>query len=126
MEKLNKLGYTKVEVLIIVVLLGIVAFITINKTSMALSVDDANAVNEVKRLIEKQAEDYALDHTNELFGEVATTFISVDDLVDNGYLIANDDGLITDPGDPEKNFNNSKIKLEYNQDKKTVSAALVD
>ena len=125
MKKLNQLGYTKIEVLVIVVLLGFVAFITINKTSYAFAIDGSNAVNEVKNLIEKQAEDYALDHLD-LFQEVSTTFINVSDLIEQGYLIANDSGLITSPADPKKSFNDDKIKLEYNQDNQSVIASLVD
>ncbi len=125
MEKLNKLGYTKVEVLVVVVLLGIVAFITINKTSYAFSIDATGAVNEVVNLIEKQAEDYALDHV-EIFEESSTTFINVSDLIDNGYLIANEDGKVTSPEDPSKSFNDNKIKLEYDKDINKVIATFVD
>lgn len=125
MNKLNQLGYTKVEILVIVVLLGVVAFITINKTSYAFAIDNTKAVEEVKNLIEIQAEDYALEHLD-LFDETETTFISVSDLVDSGYLITNDRGLVTNPADSNKSFNDNKIKLEYNKDKNKVVATLVD
>ena len=46
MKSLNKFGYTKVEVLIIVVLLGVVAFITINSTSYAFAIDTTDSVKE--------------------------------------------------------------------------------
>lgn len=122
---MNKLGYTKVEILIIVVLLGVVAFITINKASYAFAIDSSSAVNEVKNLIKLQAEDYASDHLT-IFDETNSTFISVSDLIDEGYLIANDQGLITNPADPNKSFNDNKIKLEYNKDNNTVVATVLD
>lgn len=125
MNKLNKFGYTKVEILVIVVLVGIVAFVTINKTSYAFAIDNTGAIEEVKSLIELQAQGYALDNLD-IFKETATTFISVDDLVASGYLIANQDGLITNPADINKNFNENKVKLEYNKAKNTVIATLVD
>jgi len=125
MDKLNKLGYTKVEVLVIVVLLGIVTFITINKTSYAFAIDESGAVNEVKGLIEKQAEEYALDNLD-LFKESNTTFINASDLVDHGYFITDESGLITNPADASKNYNDSKIKLEYDKDKNKVIATLID
>ena len=62
MKSLNKFGYTKMEVLVVAVLLGIVAFITINSTSYAFAIDTTDSVKEVKALIEKQAEEYALDN----------------------------------------------------------------
>ncbi len=125
MEKLNNLGYSKIEVLVIIVLLGIVAFITINKTSYAFSNDDAEAVKEVINLIEIQAEDYAMDHLD-IFGESKTTFITVNDLVENKYLIGDDEGLITNPANNKENYNSNKIKLEYDEENKKVKATLAD
>lgn len=122
---MNKLGYSKVEILVVIVLLGIVAFITINKTSYAFAVNDTEAIDEVKYLIEVQAEDYALANTT-LFEETNTTYISVDDLIEAGYLIANEDGVITDPTNSEKNFNDKKVKLEYDEKKNNVTATVVD
>ncbi len=122
---MNKLGYSKIEILVVIVLLGIVAFITINKTSYAFEVDEGKAVEEVKYLIEIQAEDYALANTS-LFEETNTTYISVDDLIEAGYLAGNEEGLLTDPTDTSKNLNDKKVKLEYNADKNNVTATVVD
>ena len=121
---MNKLGYSKIEILVVIVLLGIVAFITINKTSYAFAVG-SEAIDEVKYLIKVQAEDYALANTT-LFDETATTYISVDDLIEAGYLIGNDDGLLTDPTDSSKNLNDTKVKLEYNAEENNVTATVVD
>ena len=122
---MDKLGYSKIEILVVIVLLGIVAFITINKTSYAFAIDKNEAVDEVKYLIEVQAEDYALANTT-LFEETDTTYISVDDLIEAGYLIGNEDGLLTDPTDSSKNFNDRKVKLEYYASKNNVTATVVD
>ena len=122
---MNELGYSKIEILVVIVLLGIVAFITINKTSYAFEVDEGKAVEEVKYLIEIQAEDYALANTS-LFEETNTTYISVDDLIEAGYLAGNEEGLLTDPTDTSKNLNDKKVKLEYNADKNNVTATVVD
>ena len=122
---MDKLGYSKIEILVVIVLLGIVAFITINKTSYAFAIDKNEAVDEVKYLIEVQAEDYALANTT-LFEETYTTYISVDDLIEAGYLIGNEDGLLTDPTDSSKNFNDRKVKLEYDASKNNVTATVVD
>ena len=135
---MDKLGYSKIEILVVIVLLGIVAFITINKTSYAFAVDGSEAIDEVKYLIKVQAEDYALANTTlfdetanalantTLFDETATTYISVDDLIEAGYLIGNDDGLLTDPTDSSKNLNDTKVKLEYNAEENNVTATVVD
>lgn len=125
MRKLNELGYTKIEILVIVLLLGVVAFITINQTSYAFSLDSNKSIAETKKLIEMQAEEYALKNT-ELFAEGNTAYIIVNDLVENHYLIGNNEGLVTNPADISKSFNDNKIKLEYNQEENKVIATLVD
>lgn len=125
MKSLNKFGYTKMEVLVVVVLLGIVAFITINSTSYAFAIDTTNSVKEVKSLIEKQAEEYALDNLD-LFKEADTNYILVSELVENGYMMANDDGIVTSPDNSGKTFNDNKIKVEYNKDNNKVEATFID
>lgn len=125
MKSLNKLGYTKVEVLVVVVLLGIVAFITINSTSYAFAIDTTESVNEVKSLIEKQAEEYALENLD-LFNEASTNYILVSDLVDNGYMMTNDEGMVTSPDNSGRTFNNNKIKVEYNKEENKVNATFID
>lgn len=122
---MNKLGYSKIEILVVIVLLGIVAFITINHTSYAFAIDKNEAIEEVEYLIEVQAEDYALANTT-LFEETNTTYISVDDLIEAGYLAGNESGVLTDPTDSSKNFNDKKVKLEYDEKKKNVTATVVD
>ncbi len=125
MKSLNKFGYTKMEVLVVIVLLGIVAFITINSTSYAFAIDTTDSVKEVKTLIEKQAEEYALDNLD-LFNEADTNYILVSELVENGYMMANDDGIVTSPDNSGKTFNDNKIKLEYNKDNNKVEATFID
>ncbi len=125
MKSLNKFGYTKMEVLVVAVLLGIVAFITINSTSYAFAIDTTDSVKEVKALIEKQAEEYALDNLD-LFSEADTNYILVSDLVDNGYMMTNNDGMVTSPDNSGKTFNDNKIKVEYNKDSNKVEATFID
>ena len=76
-------------------------------------------------LNEVQAEDYALANTT-LFEETNTTYISVDDLIEAGYLAGNESGVLTDPTDSSKNFNDKKVKLEYDEKKNNVTATVVD
>ena len=125
MRKLNQFGYSKIEILVIVLLLGVVAFITINQTSYAFAIDNSSAVEETKGLIELQAENYAIDNLD-LFKETTTTYISVNDLVENKYLIGNEDGMITDPTDSSKYYNSNKIKLEYNKENNSVKASFLN
>lgn len=124
MKKLNKLGYTKVEVLIIIILLGVATFITINSTSYAFAMND-DSVNDTKRLIEHQAEEYALDNLD-LFKESDTNYILVSDLVEKNYMMANEDGKVTNPNNIKENFNDNKIKLEYDKENNKAKAIFID
>ncbi len=123
--KLNKLGYTKVDLIIVVVLITIVAFITINKTALAFENNNAKYEEEMIALIEEEAKNYAMDNL-EIFNENTTAFIIVNDLVENNYMFGNSDGLVVHPSDPTKNYNDNKIKLEYDQNKNQVKATFVD
>ncbi|MCM1053667.1 MAG: hypothetical protein NC483_06825 [Ruminococcus sp.] len=125
MKLLNEYGYTKFEILVIVLLLGVVAFITINKTSYAFAIDSKDAVKDITKMIELQAEDYAMDNLN-LFDETNTTYINVSDLIDNNYLIGNSEGLVINPTDSSKNFNENKVKLEYDKENNKVEATFID
>ncbi len=125
MKVLNEYGYTKFEILVIVLLLGIVAFITINKTSYAFAIDTKDAIEDITKMIEIQAEDYAMDNLN-IFEETSTTYINVSDLVENNYLIGNSEGLVVNPADTSKNFNENKVKLEYDKENNKVEAKFIN
>mgnify|MGYP001095802278 CR=1 FL=1 len=125
MKTLNKLGYSKVEVLIVVVLLGVVAFITINKTSYAFGMDNTKIAAELKNLIEIRATDYGLEH-KEIFEESGEYVVTVEDLIDNHYLEGNADGIIINPMDNNKSYNNLKVRLIYNKDNNEIDASIIN
>ena len=97
----------------------------VNKTSYAFAIDNTETINDIKNIIEIQAEDYAMDHL-EIFSEVDSTYINVDDLVENGYMIGNNKGLIIDPSDNKTTLNELKIRLDYNKDANQVEATLMN
>lgn len=125
MKNLNRFGYTKIEVLVIIVLLGIVAFITINNTADVFATDASLHILELKSLIENQAMEYATDH-KELFTESDTNYITVDELVEDGYMIANAEGFVVNPDNPEKTLNDNKIKVMYNSTENKIIATFID
>ena len=40
-------------------------------------------------------------------------------------MIGNEEGLVLDPTDSNKNYNENKVKLEYNPEKNEVQATFV-
>lgn len=107
----NNRGYTVIELIVVIAVVGVFAFITINKASYAFSDNtgvDSNIVLQKTELIEKQAVLYAKDN-EEIFENTHTTYIRVQDLINNNYLLAT--------YSEDENFDsNQKIKLVLKDD----------
>lgn len=115
----NKDGYTIVELIIVIVVIGIFAFVTINKASYAFS-DNTEVLKELEEqktaLIETAALKYAKEH-KEVFGDANKTYIRVSDLIKENYLLLDADGNVS--GD--SNINKSqKIALTLKDEKVTA------
>lgn len=109
----NRNGYTVIEFIIVIAVVGIFAFVAINKASYAFS-DNTEAMKELEaqkiNLIENAAVKYGEDNKETLFEESSSTYIRVVDLIDNNYLLtATDDNI-----DINKN---QKINLVLKEDK---------
>jgi len=109
----NNKGYTVIELIVVIAVVGIFAFAAINKASYAFS-DKVEATKELEKqrvaLIESAAVKYAEDNKEEIFKDSASTYIRVVDLVDNDYLF-------TAVGEDSETENNKKIKLVLKEDK---------
>lgn len=121
----NKNGYTIIELIILIVVLGIATFITINRVSYALSDDKSEVYKMQVKLIETQAQVYGNTIKEELKNEGKT--ITVNTLVAENYLEADDDkGKVYDARDEMKTLNDKKIKISYNAENDTVEAKLIE
>lgn len=110
----NNRGYTVVELIVVIVVVGVLAFVGINKASYAFSDQEValeKSTNFKIELIEKQAVKYGEDH-KELFEESTTTYIRVIDLIENKYLLESENDSIGV---------NQKIKLEYKDENVTAT-----
>ncbi|MBE6155988.1 MAG: hypothetical protein E7164_04455 [Firmicutes bacterium] len=101
------------EIIGILLLFTIFYFIIVNKVSYAFT-NDPNALYDSKiNLINKMAVLYGEDNLD-LFDEQETVYITVSDLVETGYLIADDDhGNVSDPTSEVKKLNELKIRIAY-------------
>lgn len=117
----NKNGYTIIELMIVIVVVGVFAFVAINKASYAFS-DNEVALKELEEqkasVIESAAKRYGEEHLD-IFKGSDTTFIRVSDLVDNGYLLSDSEGNVSGDSSIKKT---AKIELILKDDK--VSAHL--
>ncbi|MBQ6687536.1 MAG: prepilin-type N-terminal cleavage/methylation domain-containing protein [Bacilli bacterium] len=88
----NNKGYTVVELIIVIAVVGIFAFVAINKASYAFSEDiiaNEHLVEQKIKLIENQAIKYA-EENSEIFGDSDTAYIRVMDLIDANYILDSD------------------------------------
>ncbi len=126
---MKKNGYTIVELLILIVFLGVVTFIVINKESHAFSsptIEDklSNTESDKKDLIVFAAEKYAKDNS-ELFKDKNEIKIKVNDLVTNNYLTSDNDGKVIDEI-TKKELNDLEIKIVYDKENDVYKAVILE
>ncbi len=106
-------GHTAIEFLIVIIVLGVFTAGIISFTSYAYQDRTQGYYEEITHLIEKQAKIYGETLNN--LKEEENLIIIVDDLVKNGYYVADDDeGNVIDPRNSKATLNGLKIKLSYN------------
>lgn len=109
---MNRDGYTIKQMLIVIIVLGVFTIGMLSFTSNAYKDRSVNYYDETIHVIEKQAELYGKS-MNELQKQ-GTMMITMKDLIDNGYYVADKDGNVVDPRNTKSNLNDLKIKLTYN------------
>ncbi len=101
---------------IILLLFSISYFIVVNKISYAF-VSDYNEdfyYDQVEKIIESSAKKYAEEYSAEFNDGVK--YITVQKLIDLGYLIPDESGDIKDPSNENSTFNNRQIYIRKTDD----------
>ncbi len=112
----EKNGYTTLQMLILIGILGIFTLGLIGTTSYAYKDKSDEYYEEKIHLIEKQAELYG--KTSESLKNEGSLNITVNDLVKAGYFVADDsDDNVIDPRNSKANLNGLRIVLSYNDGK---------
>lgn len=119
---MNSRGYTGKELLIVIAVMGIFTIGLVGATSNAFKDKTSDYYSEVEHAIEKQAALYGKDL--EALKEEGHLMITLDDVINAGYFIANEDGNVVDPRNSKNTLNGIKIKLTYKNDK--VTAEVID
>lgn len=120
---MKKNGYTMIELLVVILVLGLITVITLSTTSYAFK-DNSNELYEQKvYTILHQAKVYG--GTLEKLKEEENLMITLNDLVKEGYYIADgEDGNVIDPRNSKAKLNGLKIKISYNGG--DIEASVVD
>jgi len=119
---MNNRGYTGKELLIVIMVMGVLTMLIIGSTSNAFKDKTGDYYNEIEHAIEKQAVLYG--NTLDNLKEEGHLMITLDDVINAGYFIANEDGNVVDPRNSKNTLNEIKIKLTYKNDK--VTAEVID
>lgn len=120
---MNNKGYTGKELLIVFAVMGIFTFAVIGVTSNAYVDNSAQYYEEIVHAIEKQACLYG--EKSETLKEEGNLVITVEDLVEAEYFVANAEGKVEDPSNTKHFLNNLKIKLSYD-DENGVKAEVLE
>ncbi len=101
---------------VILVLFTVVYFVVANKLSYAFSdgLDKEAMYNDTIEIITKSAIAYGNDNIDLIKeSENNTIYPKVQDLIDNGYLVADENGNIVNPINNNKILNSYGLKIKY-------------
>lgn len=124
---MNKNGYTGLELLGLIIILGVITILATNKISHAFSDDPNYLYKSEQKLILLLAKNYGNDKINELKELKNSKTITVNDLIVNGYLTpSNDEGDYFDPRNNKRKMNDINIKITYDDKKKQIETKFME
>lgn len=109
---MNSRGYTGKELLIVIAIMGLFTIGLVGATSNAFKDKTSDYYSEVEHAIEKQAALYGKEL--DALKEEGHLMITLDDVIDAGYFVADSEGNVVDPRNSSNTLNGVKIKLIYN------------
>lgn len=122
---MKKNGYTALEMLVVIVVLGVFTIGILSTTSYAYQDKSGIYYQEIEHVIEKQALIYARTLNN--LKEEGNLVITLNDLVSAGYYVADDnEGNVIDPRNSKATLNGLKIKLTYEAEGKITASVIED
>lgn len=109
---MKKNGYTIPELLIVIVVIGILAVIVINKASFAFTDPNETSSKTDEMILIKSATAYGKSIIESL--KIEDKYISGKDLIESEYLV-----------DTDNKYTNVKIKLSYNAVEDNISVEIL-
>ena len=110
------------KVIALIIILGVFSigyFVIANKISYAFvsDYDVTEAYNTTLETIKNSAIAYGKANLETIKKEDSKTiYPKVQDLIDNGFLVPNEDGLIINPAKTNESLNNNMIKIKYEKE----------
>lgn len=112
----NKNGYTALDLIIVIVVLGVITFFVIGKNSYAFEDHTEEYYQNKLNLILDQAEKYG-ETIKEQIQKDGEVIVSVNELVVKKFMGANENGKVEDPRDTNKDLNDRQIILKIEDGK---------
>ena len=119
---MKKIKDVNMIILIIILIVFTIGYFTVvNKISYGFENNlNTKLADETKlEIISKCAEAYGKDHKEE-FNEEGVIYITVQNLIDKGYLIAGNNGKINSFSENSRELNHKKLRIKLNGD--TITA----
>ena len=115
----NNKGYTSLDIIIIVVVLGISALILIPRISLAFKDESEEIYQDQINLYLKQAKKYGEDNIDKIKENENSIVKSVEELIDEKYIGSDI------YSDGNNNLKNMKIQITYNEEDGTIKAEYI-
>ncbi|MBE6161450.1 MAG: hypothetical protein E7158_04445 [Firmicutes bacterium] len=113
--KLDKNGYTLIELIILLAAVSVIALVFIVKTSFAFKeIDNSDEIAKQEKILIKNA---SLAYSNKIKDKLKdekVVYVTGDELIESGFLTQDDA------------YKTLKVKLSYNEEKDKVNYEVVD
>lgn len=119
---MKKNGYTMIELLVVIIVLGVITAVTLGTTSYAFKDHSDEYYEQKTNVILRQAENYG--QTLETLKDDGHIIITVNDLIKEGFVSADENGNVVDPRNSKATLNGLKIKIVYNEGE--IKASLIE
>lgn len=107
-----KKGFTLIELLAVISILALIAVVVFPAINSTIQNSREKAYKDQVKLIEKAAEEWALDHADELKTDGKNNPITIDTLVNEGYI---NEEEVLNPKDDTEMQGVVEVTYEYNQ-----------
>ena len=122
----NKNGYTVIELLILIVILGIAAILITEHITNSIKIDTQSAYDASIKSILAKSKEYGLANIEDVKASETGISVSVNRLVEDGYVSADKNGKVSNPKNDKTNLNDLKILIKYDEDNDTIITELVE
>ena len=119
MKMSNKKGYTLIEMVVLIVVLGIITVAGSVALSKVYDDKSKEAYDNEISIILRSAANYGQEVKEDIKDSKNGITITVDKLIEKGYIMPSEEGVIIDPRNRKENLNNIKVRITYDiaQDK---------